>query len=93
VGFERVGGKYVYLTKGDANQNIDLDKVNENNVVGRVVITVPYLGYLFDFFKTQLGYILLFVVPITIIVYGELLSIKKEFIRMIGERRKSSMIL
>jgi signal peptidase I len=35
----------VIITKGDANENADVDPVIYENVIGKVVMHVPYLGY------------------------------------------------
>lgn len=35
-----------FTTKGDANDYSDTAKVTQENIVGRVVFTFPYLGYL-----------------------------------------------
>lgn len=68
----------VYLTKGDANKNYDNGKVAEVNIVGKVLITFPYLGYAADFTKKPQGFIFLIIVPATIIIYEELKKLRKE---------------
>jgi hypothetical protein len=44
------GGKYYALTKGDNNPGLDIQygnyPANESDVQGRVIASVPYLGYL-----------------------------------------------
>ena len=42
---ETPGVRY-FRTKGDANDTEDAGLVHENNVIGRPVIKLPYLGYL-----------------------------------------------
>lgn len=37
-------GETVYLTKGDANTDIDPWILRENNIVGKVVLIIPYIG-------------------------------------------------
>lgn len=52
-----INGTYYFLTKGDANafpdQNPSLPTtwVSEDRVIGRVIYSVPYLGYPFLWFK------------------------------------------
>lgn len=92
VDIKMEGGRYYYQTKGDANEAVDVGKVSDEMVVGRVVGVVPYLGYLFDFVRTQTGYVLLFVVPITIVVYSEILKIKNVLLAMIEGRKRSSVL-
>src|SRR3989344_4546218 len=64
-----------YITKGDANEEIDRGEVKNENVVGKVILAVPFLGYGVDFAKKPYGFILLVIVPATIIVYEEIRSL------------------
>jgi signal peptidase len=78
-----------FITKGDANKTTDRGEVTQQNVIGKVVLTVPYAGYLVDFVKTPKGFVLLVIVPATIIIYEELKSILKElsaFLRSLREK-------
>lgn len=68
----------VYTTKGDANNAPDNKTITTDNINGKVVFTLPYLGYLVAFTQTGLGIVLLIIIPATIIVYEEFLNIKKE---------------
>lgn len=47
------------MTQGDANNTADLDAVSVNAVVGRVVCSIPYIGYVLAFLKSPLGMIIL----------------------------------
>jgi len=80
------GGTF-YTTKGDANDSPDMTLRLAGLVLGKVVWSVPLIGYPVGFIKTQVGFILLIVIPATIIIYSELLTIKNESIRLIKERR------
>ncbi|NMC36478.1 signal peptidase I [Candidatus Beckwithbacteria bacterium] len=71
-----------YRTKGDANNTPDLELVRSDRVVGKATVYLPYLGYPIAFAQTQMGFIVLIVVPITIIVYAELVNIKTELGQM-----------
>ena len=44
-----------FRTKGDANDNEDNNLVHSNNVLGKVVGTIPYLGYVSDFVQNPPG--------------------------------------
>ena len=48
-----------YITKGDANNTADLDAVAAEEVVGRVVGRLPYVGKVLALLKTPPGMILL----------------------------------
>ena len=73
-----------YITKGDANNAPDRREIRKGEVVGKVLISVPYLGYAVDFVKKPLGFALIIIVPATIIIYDEIRKIfgevkKKKF--------------
>jgi len=82
-----------FTTKGDANQSPDAESRPAGNVLGKVVFSVPYLGYPVGFAKTQTGFILLVVIPATIIVYSEMVTIKNETQKLLAERRKRKLTL
>ncbi|OGM38597.1 signal peptidase I, partial [Candidatus Woesebacteria bacterium RIFCSPHIGHO2_12_FULL_40_20] len=86
----------VYLTSGDANEDFDTNKVTQDQVVGKVVVILPYFGYLANFAKQPFGFILLVIVPATIVIYEELKTVfqemgksLKKFLLKIRERRSS----
>ena len=80
------GGVTTFTTKGDANEDIDPNPVTSGEVIGEVVYTIPYAGYVLDFAKKPLGFALLIVVPAASIVLDELLAIGREVMKM--RRRK-----
>lgn len=56
-------GRYQFQTKGDANQVADLVLVEPGAVLGRVVYSVPYAGFIGDFAKRPTGVALFLGVP------------------------------
>ena len=44
-----------FTTKGDANEHEDANPVHSNNVIGKVVFTIPYLGYISSFIQHPPG--------------------------------------
>jgi len=56
-----------YVTKGDANENIDKALVNKNNVIGKPVFTIPYLGYITSFVQTKGGKLVILSVGIVLV--------------------------
>ena len=84
---EQATGGAVYQTKGDANNAPDNEKRNIKNVLGKVLLSVPYIGYPVSYAKTRDGLIFLVIIPITIIIYSELLSIKSEAAGLLKERK------
>lgn len=77
-----------YQTKGDANEDPDRELIADRRVVGKVVFNIPYLGYPIAFAQTQVGFAVLIIIPATIIIYSELMNIKKEIAKSIKGRKK-----
>jgi signal peptidase I len=76
-----------YTVKGDANDSADLDQVAKNQVSGRVLFSIPYLGYFAGFLRTLPGLILFIIIPSTIIVYEEINNITKETKKIIRKKK------
>jgi signal peptidase len=91
VAIEGTAGQVTYQTKGDANRTIDQGKVAEKQILGKVILTVPYVGQVVSFAKTQLGFIFLIVIPITLIIYSEILAIIAETKKIISRRRSAAV--
>jgi signal peptidase len=71
------GSELRFQTKGDANEDVDPFTVPAQNVMGKVCFHVPYLGYVSQFSKTPLGFILLLCVPGLVIVVMEIRNIRR----------------
>lgn len=86
VEVQQEGSQIFYMTKGDANEEADNVRIEESDVVGKVVFTVPYAGYVLDFARKPIGFTLMIGVPAAIIILDELGRIVKEVMTM--RRRK-----
>jgi len=71
-------GKPYYITKGDANEEPDQREVPKDEVLGKVLVSVPYLGYAVDFAQKPLGFALIIIVPAFLIIFDEVKNIIKE---------------
>jgi signal peptidase len=67
-----------FVTKGDANEDPDQWTVKKENVIGKVILTIPFIGYLGYFVRTPTGLILLIVLPASAIIILEIRNIIKE---------------
>lgn len=76
-----------YQLKGDANEEPDPETVNETRVIGKVITHVPYLGRAVAFSQSQLGFMILIVMPATLIIYNEVMTLKKEIPELISKHR------
>ncbi len=68
-------GEPHFRTKGDANEEADVQLVPASGVTGRVWFHVPYLGYLLSFARTRVGLLALVIVPSALLVVTELHSL------------------
>ena len=66
-----------YSTKGDANRTGDEDIITDNQIIGKVVLVIPKLGYLVSFVKSQSGLVFLLIIPAIIFILDELVKINK----------------
>lgn len=76
-----------FTIKGDANDAPDSQPTSLDLILGKVIFTIPLIGKPVAFAKTQTGFILLIVIPATIIVYSEIVSIKNQ-IQLIKAKKK-----
>lgn len=64
-------GQNLYQTKGDANKVPDESVTTKDDIVGKVLFTVPYVGYLISWGQTTTGFVVMVVLPISILLYHE----------------------
>ena len=83
-------GEAHYQTKGDANESED-SVIAESQVLGKVVFHVPYLGYPVSFAKRPVGFVLLILLPSLLIVFDEILNLRREFAAYIYRKREKKL--
>lgn len=83
-----VSGEAVYKTKGDANNAEDSTETPQKDIIGKVLFSIPWLGYIVDFVKKPMGLMLVIVIPAVIIVYDELRKIAKEVKKLTTKVKK-----
>ncbi len=88
-------GKWYFLTKGDnPNTNLYVDTawgwIPEDNVYGKVIYRVPYLGYLFMFLSSLLGklFIILLAILILLTDFGDSEQTSIDVLGFIREHKK-----
>lgn len=82
-----------FQTKGDANKTPDPSVIKQDQILGKVLFSIPWMGYLVAFAKTQVGFIALIIIPMVLIIYNELANVKKELSRIIEKKKKSKLNL
>jgi len=66
-----------FKTKGDANEDPDTWIVKKQDIIGKVVAIIPYIGYLGYFVRTPIGFTILIIIPATLIIALEIRNIIK----------------
>ena len=66
-------GEYVYRTKGDNNVKEYSSLVKFPDIYGKVVMKIPMIGYIYNFLTTPVGFIISIIIPITIIIFSNVL--------------------
>lgn len=71
-----------FKTKGDANNTEDTEILKKEQILGRVIQRIPYLGLFTNFVKTTTGFVLLIVIPSFYIIFSELITIRDEILKV-----------
>lgn len=58
-----------YRTKGDANNSVDASLVSAGNIIGKVVFSVPQLGYIASYIQSPPGIYVAIAVSVLMIVF------------------------
>lgn len=74
VGIEKTeSGKYLFRTKGDANNVEDSYLVQTNDIYGRVIFRIPMIGYIRQFLSNSFGSIMFVgILAVLVIIYDVL---------------------
>ena len=70
-------GNACYVTKGDANPIEDETCARFNNVIGKVIIRIPRLGYIQRFLASGVGWLLFILIPALVIIAKDILRITR----------------
>jgi signal peptidase len=81
------GSQRTFVTKGDANNAEDPTVTRLADIHGKVLFSIPYMGYVLDFAKRPLGFILLVGVPALVIIVEEIMKIIRE-IKVIRRKKQ-----
>lgn len=76
-----------FITKGDGNYKIN-EKIAEEQIIGKVVKKVPYIGVVFRFVRTRIFSILIILFLIVTLMYNKHIYIKKKIRRKKQKHQK-----
>ncbi|MFZ2556062.1 MAG: signal peptidase I [Minisyncoccia bacterium] len=88
IAFTGENGETRYTTKGDANEDADPNPVARQDVIGKIVLHIPYVGFILDFARQPLGFALLIGVPAALVILEEVITITRE-VKLALRRRRS----
>ena len=77
-------GSYTYRTKGDANNTADSALVPNENILGKVILKIPKLGYLQDILSSKGGLIFVVLIPCLLILSYDIMKVLKK----LGQKTK-----
>lgn len=81
VGIKKTeSGEYAYRTKGDNNNVEDQTLVSYDKVIGKVMLKIPYIGYLQQLLTTQFGWLVVIVIPCLFIISSDLVKLVKTIV-------------
>ncbi len=72
-------GTYSYRTQGDNNNVADASLVPNNNVLGKVILKIPKLGYIQDLLSSKGGMIIVILIPCLVILSYDIMKVLKKF--------------
>lgn len=82
--------QYEFVTKGDANNIVDLKTVTLGNILGKYQFSIPYVGYLISYTHTFNGFMFFIIAPALILIIWEIISliifIKKHYEKKAEEK-------
>ena len=82
-----VGGSPIYTTKGDANNAEDRGEIQKEEIIGKVLFSIPYLGYIINFIQKPIGFSLIIVLPAIVIVYDEARKVWREIAKLKNKKK------
>ena len=77
-------GTYSYRTRGDNNNVADAALVPNDNVLGKVILKIPKLGYIQDLLASKGGLIFVVLIPSLVILSYDIMKI----IKKVGQKTK-----
>lgn len=71
-------GNPIYITKGDANEEADTKEIPQNKIIGKVYLSIPYLGYAIEAARKPYGFMALIIIPAAIVIWDQIGKILRE---------------
>ena len=82
-----------YRTKGDHNNTQDFAIIAPNEVLGKMVLRIPYVGYIQRFLTQPIGWLIVIVIPCIIIIAGDVNKIRKSIVKKEDEEEVKEIVV
>lgn len=87
-----VVGRKFFLTKGDANNTPDINEISQREIIGKVILDIPYFGYIVAAAQKPIGFAVIVGVPALLIIGDQLMKIFRE-IKSIRKKKEDSSVV
>ena len=82
-------GTPIYITKGDANNAPDEREVRKREIIGKMLFSIPYVGYAVEAAKKPVGFAFIICVPAAIIIGDEVRKIIAEVKKIKSKKQEA----
>ncbi|MEK7161097.1 MAG: signal peptidase I [Patescibacteria group bacterium] len=77
-----------FLTKGDANNTPDIREISQREIIGKVILDIPYFGYVVAAAQKPIGFAVIVGVPALLIIGDQFMKIIRE-IKVIRRKKEN----
>lgn len=83
---------YEYRTKGDNNNTTDSALIDYDDMVGKVILKIPKLGYVQTFLATKGGWIFVILIPCLVIISYDIMKLGKNAMAKSKKKSKRKLV-
>lgn len=82
-----------YVTKGDANNAPDSRLIAQKEIIGSVIVSVPYFGYVVETARKPYGFAALILIPAFVLILDQVSKILREVKRLRLVKQSESTVI
>ena len=88
VDIQTTDGKTIFITKGDHNETVDRSPIEFGQIMGKVIMRIPKIGYIKYFLVSSYGWLIAIVVPSLAIIGYDIFKVVRNIEQMCNEKKK-----